>query len=190
MPFEFKPFDALPEVIIIEPKAFPDERGWFAETYKKSEFAKYGIASNFPQDNYSRSTSKGILRGLHYQKEPAAQGKLVRCTVGEVFDVAVDIRKGSPTYGKWISATLSAENRHMIWVPPGFAHGVLTTTDIAELMYKVTCEYSQSHDRGIRWNDPAIGVKWPVVDPILSKKDADAPLLKDADNNFVWRNTA
>ena len=186
MPFNFKRFDNLPEVILIEPRVFPDERGWFAETYKKSEFGRQGIELDFVQDNHSCSTSRGILRGLHYQNEPAAQGKLVRCILGEIFDVAVDIRKGSPTYGQWVSAILSAQNRIMIWVPPGFAHGVLTTTDIAEIAYKVTFEYSPTHDRGIRWNDPTIGIKWPVVNPILSKKDAEAPMLKDADNDFLW----
>ena len=190
MPFEFKPFEHLPEVIVIEPKAFADERGWFAETYKKSKFTENGIAPEFIQDNHSRSTSKDILRGLHFQKEPAAQGKLVRCIVGEVFDVAVDIRRGSPTYCRWVSTTLSAENKRMIWVPPGFAHGVLTTSVIAEIVYKVTSEYSPNDDRSIRWNDPDIGIKWPVAKPILSKKDAEAPLLRDADNNFVWRKSA
>jgi dTDP-4-dehydrorhamnose 3,5-epimerase len=187
MPFEFKPFDLLPEVILVETKAFPDARGWFAETYKKSEFAKNRIAYEFLQDNYSRSTTKGILRGLHFQNEPAAQGKLVRCVAGEVFDVAVDIRRGSPTYGSWVSVNLSAENKRMVWVPPGFAHGVLTVADVAEIIYKVTSEYSPFHDRSIRWNDPEIGVDWPVANPILSKKDAEAPLLRDSDCNFVWR---
>jgi len=186
MPFTFKRFESLPEVMIIEPRIFSDERGWFGETYKKSDFQAHGINFDFVQDNHSRSTSRGTLRGLHFQKEPAAQGKLVRCIVGEIFDVAVDIRKGSPTYAKWVSATLSAENRTMVWVPPGFAHGVLTTTDIAEIAYKVTSEYSQTHDRSVRWNDPAIGIKWPVANPTLSKKDAEASLLKDVDNNFVW----
>ena len=187
MPFNFKRCESIPEVTIIEPRIFSDERGWFAETYKKEEFEGQGINFTFVQDNHSRSTSRGILRGLHFQKEPAAQGKLVRCIVGEIFDVAVDIRKGSPTYGKWVSATLSAENRAMIWVPLGFAHGVLTMTEIAEISYKVTSEYSPSHDRGVRWNDPGIGIKWPIANPILSKKDAEAPLLKDVDNNFVWK---
>ena len=187
MPFNFKRYESIPEVMIIEPRIFSDERGWFAETYKKRDFVAQGINSTFVQDNHSRSTSRGILRGLHFQDEPAAQGKLVRCIVGEIFDVAVDIRKGSPTYGQWVSATLSAENRAMIWVPLGFAHGVLTMTEIAEISYKVTSEYSPSHDRGVRWNDTAIGIKWPVANPILSKKDAEAPLLKDVDNNFVWK---
>jgi dTDP-4-dehydrorhamnose 3,5-epimerase len=187
MPFEFKRSESLPDVILVDPRVFPDERGWFAETYKKSDFTKHGVPFEFPQDNHSRSTARGILRGLHFQKEPAAQGKLVRCIVGEIFDVAVDIRQGSPTYSKWVSAILSTENERMIWIPPGFAHGVLTLTDITEIMYKVTFEYSPSHDRAIRWNDPSIGIKWPISNPILSKKDAEAPFLKTVDNNFVWR---
>jgi dTDP-4-dehydrorhamnose 3,5-epimerase len=187
MPFTFRRFEQMPEVVLIEPRMFPDERGWFGETYKKSDFTRQGIGLDFSQDNHSRSTAKEILRGLHFQKEPAAQGKLVRCVAGEVFDVAVDIRKGSPRYAKWVSANLSADNHVMIWVPPGFAHGVLTMSDVAEIMYKVTSEYSPSNDRSIRWNDPEIGVKWPVTRPILSKKDAEAPLLRDVDNNFVWK---
>jgi dTDP-4-dehydrorhamnose 3,5-epimerase len=186
MPFDFRRSKILPDVIIIEPRVFRDERGWFAETYKKSEFEAFGITLPFLQDNLSRSMSMGVLRGLHFQKEPAAQGKLIRCVVGEVFDVAVDIRKGSPTYGKWDSEILSAHNQSTVWVPPGYAHGFLTTTDIAEVEYKVTSEYSKTHDRSVRWNDPALGIKWPTTNPIVSRKDAEAPLLKDADNNFVW----
>ena len=186
LPFSFKRFDGLPEVITVEPQLRDDERGWFMETYKKSEFSNQGIIEDFLQDNHSHSTGKGVLRGLHFQRRPAAQGKLVRCVVGEVFDVAVDIRKGSPTYGRWVSAPLSAENRRMIWIPVGFAHGFLTMTNTAQVEYKVTAEYSREHDRGIRWDDPAIGIKWPVQNPILSRKDAEAPLLKDADNNFAW----
>jgi dTDP-4-dehydrorhamnose 3,5-epimerase len=187
MPFKFSRFGNLPEVVMIEPETHSDERGWFAETYKKREFEAHGIAFDFVQDNHSRSTSRGMLRGLHFQKEPAAQGKLVRCVLGDVFDVAVDIRKGSPTYAKWVSATLSADNHAMMWIPPVFAHGVQTTSDVAEVIYKVTSEYSPSHDRSIRWNDPAIGIDWPVANPILSKKDAKAPLLHDVDNNFIWK---
>jgi len=186
MTFRFKHFESLPEVIMIEPRTVPDERGWFAETYKKRDFETEGIIFDFVQDNHSRSTSRGILRGLHFQKEPAAQGKLVGCILGEIYDVAVDIRKGSPTYAKWVSATLSEENHAMMWVPPGFAHGFLTTSDISEVTYKLTSEYSPSHDRSVRWSDPAIGINWPVVNPILSKRDAEAPLLNDVDNNFVW----
>ena len=186
MPFRFNRFGELPEIATVEPQAVSDERGWFLETYKKSEFLKQGITQDFLQDNHSCSTFKGVLRGLHFQKRPAEQGKLVRCVVGEIFDVAVDIRKGSPTYGKWVSAILSAKNRLMIWIPAGFAHGFLTATDVAEVEYKVTAEYSGALDRAIRWNDPDIGIKWPLTNPILSKKDAEAPVLKDADNNLAW----
>jgi dTDP-4-dehydrorhamnose 3,5-epimerase len=185
MPFDFRRSEVLPEVMIIEPRVFSDERGWFSETYRRTDFEAHGIKLGFVQDNHSRSTG-ATLRGLHFQKEPAAQGKLVRCIAGEVFDVAVDIRKGSPTYARWISTILSAENRLMTWVPPGFAHGFLTTSEIAELEYKVTSEYSSNHDRSVLWNDPAIGIKWPIDNPVLSTKDARAPLLRDADNNFVW----
>jgi len=187
MPFRFQRFDDLPEVATVEPKALDDERGWFMETYRKSEFSNQGVSEVFLQDNHSYSTAKGVLRGLHFQKQPYAQGKLVRCVVGEIYDVAVDIRKGSPTYRRWVSATLSAENRRMIWIPVGFAHGLLTITDIAEVEYKVTTEYSNSHDRAIRWNDPDIGIKWPIKKLILSSRDAQAPFLKDVDNDLVWR---
>jgi dTDP-4-dehydrorhamnose 3,5-epimerase len=185
MSFTFKRFETLPEVVMVEPRIYSDERGWFVETFKKSDFEAGGIPSDFVQDNHSRSTSRGILRGLHFQKHPAAQGKLVRCVLGEIFDVVVDIRKGSQTYAKWVSATLSAENHAMIWIPPGFAHGVLTTSEMAEVLYKVTSEYSPTLDRSIRWNDIAIGIRWPITNPILSQRDAEAPLLKDIDNNFV-----
>ncbi len=187
MPFQFRPQQPIPDVILIEPKAFGDDRGWFMETYKRSEFEANGIRVEFRQDNHSRSTAKGVIRGLHYQKDPAAQGKLVRCVDGAIYDVAVDIREGSPTYGRWVAAELSAEDRRMLWVPPGFAHGFCTLTDASEVVYKATAEYSAPHDRGIRWNDPAIGVTWPVKSPMLSPKDAQAPLLADADNNFQWR---
>jgi dTDP-4-dehydrorhamnose 3,5-epimerase len=187
MPFRFKRFDELLDVATIEPQVIVDVRGWFMETYKRSEFSMLGIPQDFPQDNHSCSVVKGVLRGLHFQKQPAAQGKLVRCVVGEVFDVAVDIRKGSPTYGRWVSTILSGKNRRMIWIPVGFAHGFLTTTDVAEVEYKVTAEYSSAHDRAIRWNDPGIGIEWPIRNPILSRKDSEAPFLKDADNNFVWK---
>jgi dTDP-4-dehydrorhamnose 3,5-epimerase len=187
MPFEFKRFSELPEIILIEPRVFADERGWFMEAYKKSEFARQGINAEFNQDNRSRSTAKGTIRGLHYQNEPAAQGKVVCCIVGEILDVAVDIRKGSPTYGRWVSAVLSEENHRALWIPSGFAHGLCTMAEVTEIGYKVTAEYSASHDRSIRWNDPSIGIKWPTMTPILSKKDAEAPFLRDADNNHIWR---
>jgi len=184
VPFKFKPVPGLPDVIVIEPEAFVDERGWFLESYRKSEFEKHGIPSEFIQDNHSRSTESGTLRGLHFQKTPAAQAKLVRCVVGEIFDVAVDIRKGSPTYSKWFSTILSSKNHLMTWIPVGFAHGFLTTTNVAEVEYKVTAEYSSVLDRAILWNDPHIGINWPTSSPVLSSKDAKAPLLEDADNDF------
>lgn len=187
MPFNFfKRLDGLPDIVLIEPKAFGDDRGWFMETYKASDFAKHGIPPVFPQDNHSRSTAKHTIRGLHYQLEPAGMGKLVRCTEGAIYDVAVDIRKGSPTYGRWVAVELTAENRQMLWVPAGFAHGFCTLTDVAEAMYKCSSEYSPAHDRAIRWNDPGLGITWPTTAPIVSAKDAGAPLLSEADNNFVW----
>jgi len=185
LPFSFKSFETLPEVTLVEPSVHSDERGWFIEAFKRSDFDVHGITLEFVQDNYSRSNARGVLRGLHFQKRPAAQGKLVRCLLGEIFDVAIDIRRGSRTYAKWISAHLSCENHLMLWIPPGFAHGMLTLSEVAEVAYKVTSEYSSAHDRSIRWNDPEIGIKWPVQNPILSHKDNEAPLLKDADNNFT-----
>ena len=190
MGFDFKPSKILTEILKIQPDTYDDERGWFAETYKKSKFAEHGIGYEFVQDNHSKSVAKGVLRGLHYQKAPAAQGKLVRCILGEVFDVAVDIRKGSPTYGRWISTYLSAKQPAMVWIPEGFAHGILSMTEETDIAYKVTCEFNAAHDRNIRWNDPAIGIQWPISNPILSKKDSEAPLLKDADNNFQLKRKA
>ena len=186
MPFEFVK-TSIPGVILVKPRVFGDERGFFMETYKKSDFEKAGIDTDFVQDNHSKSV-KGVLRGLHYQLEPEAQGKLVRCIRGKIFDVAVDIRRGSPTFGKWIGVELSEENKLMLWIPKGFAHGFLTLSEEAEIVYKVSgAEYSPEHDRGIRWNDPDIGIKWPLEgEPILSEKDRIAPLLKDAEVNFVY----
>jgi dTDP-4-dehydrorhamnose 3,5-epimerase len=186
MPFDFKPLD-LPGLLLVEPKVFRDPRGWFLEMYKRSEFAKAGIDATFVQDNYARSVGKGTLRGLHYQKEPAAQGKLIRVVVGEIHDVVVDIRKGSPTFGKWAAVVLSEENKRMLWVPPGFAHGYCATSDVSEIVYKVTHEYSPAHERAIRWNDPQLAIPWPAAEPLLSEKDAKAPLFRDADNDFAWR---
>ncbi|GAB6077184.1 dTDP-4-dehydrorhamnose 3,5-epimerase [Desulfurobacterium crinifex] len=186
MPFEFIRTE-IPEVIIVKPKVFSDERGFFMETYKKSDFVKVGIDTDFVQDNHSKSV-KGVLRGLHYQLEPKAQGKLVRCIKGRIFDVAVDIRKGSPTFGKWVGVELSEENKLMLWIPKGFAHGFLTLSEEAEIVYKVSGgEYSPEHDRSIRWNDPDIGIEWPLEgEPILSEKDKIAPFLKDAEVNLVY----
>jgi dTDP-4-dehydrorhamnose 3,5-epimerase len=184
MPFTFHKL-AIPDVIRIDVRVFEDERGFFMETYGAAEFAAHGIPLSFVQDNYSYSM-RGVLRGLHYQKEPAAQGKLVRCALGEVYDVAVDIRRGSPTYGRWVGEVLSAENRRQLYVPPGFAHGFCVLGDAAGVAYKVTADYAPDLDRGIRWDDPEIAVQWPVADPVLSPKDAALPTLADADHNFGW----
>jgi len=183
MPFSFEKTE-LDGVILITPKVFFDERGFFFESYKKSDFFGIGIAEEFIQDNHSKSI-KGVLRGLHFQKEPKAQGKLVRCIDGEIFDVAVDICKGSPTFGRWFGTILSSENKKMLWIPKGFAHGFLTLSETAEVVYKVSgSEYSQMNDAGIRWNDPLIGIGWPLErcgleKPVLSAKDEDLPLLKE-----------
>jgi dTDP-4-dehydrorhamnose 3,5-epimerase len=177
MPFKSKHL-AIPDVILIEPKIFPDERGFFMESYKYSEFAAFGIEKHFVQDNHSRST-RGVLRGLHYQKAPKAQGKLVRVVVGEIFDVGVDIRKDSPTYGKWVGEVLSAENKRMLYIPAGFAHGFCVLSKEAEVLYKTTEEYAPEYDAGIIWNDPDIGINWPIERPILSKKDAALPMLRE-----------
>jgi dTDP-4-dehydrorhamnose 3,5-epimerase len=168
----------LPGVLLIEPKVFADARGFFLETYNAARFKEIGVGAAFVQDNQSRS-ARGVLRGLHYQ-EPNPQGKLVRCTRGVLFDVAVDIRKGSPHFGKWFGAELSEENLRMLWIPPGFAHGFCAMSDVADLSYKCTELYDAKSDRAILWNDPDIGIEWPVAGPVLSPKDAAAPRLKDA----------
>jgi len=165
-------------VILIEPKLFADDRGFFMETYHAERFAQHGIPQTFVQDNHSRSR-RGVLRGLHYQ-DPLPQGKLVRCTRGALFDVAVDVRRGSPAFGKWFGAELSDENRKQLWIPPGFAHGFCALTDDADLVYKCTSLYRGEYDRVIIWNDPDIGIAWPVSSPLLSPKDAAAPRLRDA----------
>lgn len=176
----------IPDVILIKPKVFGDERGFFMETYKKPLFAANNINEEFIQDNHSKS-AKGVLRGLHYQLNPKAQGKLVRCVSGAVFDVAVDIRRDSPTFGKWAGFELSATNKHMLWIPPGFAHGFLTLEDNTEFLYKTTNGYAPELDRGIKFDDPAIGIDWPQISGLLlSEKDKQQPLLKDAEINFVY----
>ena len=185
MGFVFKKLE-IPDVILIKPEVFEDERGFFMETYKISDFKNAGIEYNFVQDNHSRS-KKGVLRGLHYQLEPMAQGKLIRCIRGRIWDVVVDIRKGSPWYGKWIGVELSEENKLMLWIPPGFAHGFVALENDTEVIYKVTKEYAPELDRGIIWNDPDIGIEWPVDNPILSEKDSKLPRLKEAENNFVYK---
>lgn len=185
MPFSFKRL-AIPDVVLIEPKVFPDGRGFFMEAYKYSDFAAFGIKEQFVQDNHSRS-KKGVLRGLHYQRPPKAQGKLVRVVLGEIFDVAVDIRKGSPWYGKWVGETLSAENRLMLYIPIGFAHGFCALSETAEVVYKTTEEYAPEYDAGIIWNDPEIGIDWPIKGPVVSPKDAELLPLKKVGNDFVYQ---
>jgi len=184
MPFTFTRLE-IPEVLLVEAKTFGDARGFFIETYKRSDFVTQGISHPFVQDNYSHSI-RGVLRGLHYQKEPAAQGKLVAVVRGEIVDVAVDIRHGSPTYGRWVSVILSDTNHQMLYVPVGFAHGFCVLSAEADVVYKATAEYAPELERGIRWDDPALGIRWPVHDPILSPNDTRLPPLQQADHYFVY----
>ncbi|HPS57700.1 MAG TPA: dTDP-4-dehydrorhamnose 3,5-epimerase [Spirochaetota bacterium] len=179
MPFVFNKCE-ISGPVIVEPRVFGDDRGFFLESYKKTDFINNGIDVEFRQDNHSLS-SRGVLRGLHYQKPPFAQAKLVRVVKGSVWDVAVDIRKNSSTYKKWIAVELSAENKKMVFIPEGFAHGFIALTDEVQLMYKCSNEYSPQHDAGIIWNDPELAIKWPVANPLLSDKDLLLPLLKDAE---------
>jgi dTDP-4-dehydrorhamnose 3,5-epimerase len=169
---------SLPGVLLIEPTVIADDRGFFMETYHLDRFSEAGIEATFVQDNHSRS-ARGVLRGLHYQ-EPNPQGKLVRCTRGSLFDVAVDIREGSPTFGKWTGVELSESNRRMLWVPPGFAHGFCALADESDLVYKCTALYEREHDHAILWNDPEIAIAWPLSAPLLSPKDAAAAPLRTA----------
>ena len=182
MPFKFKRLE-IPDVILVDAQAFSDERGFFMESFKESIFNVNGINTRFVQDNYSHSL-RGVLRGLHYQKDPKAQAKLVIVTSGEIFDVAVDMRKGSSTYGKWIGEILSDKNHRLLYIPEGFAHGFCVLSDRADVLYKVNSEYSPEHERGILWNDPDISIKWPTDKPVMIKKDLELPVLKNADNDF------
>lgn len=170
-------------MVHVQPNVIEDERGYFLERYNKREFVSAGIASELLQENLSYS-SRDVIRGLHYQLNPVAQAKLVGAVFGEVFDVAVDIRVGSPTYGKWVGRRLSSTKQDMLYVPEGFAHGFCVTSDIAVVVYHVNSEYSRLMERGIRWNDPDIGIEWPIHTPVVSDKDSTLPLLKHADNNF------
>lgn len=177
----------LPGVLIVEPKIFGDHRGWFMETFNNAFFQEAGIQLNFVQDNQSFSAVKGTLRGLHYQLNPKAQAKLVRCNKGAIFDVAIDIRKGSPTFGKWFGIELTAENKKQLLIPKGFAHGFMTITDDVEVQYKVDGLYAPECEGGIIWNDPIIGIKWPMeINPVLSAKDEKAPTLQEAEINFIY----
>lgn len=173
---------AIPDVVLIEPKVFGDARGFFMETWNAREFAKNGLDFTFVQDNHSRS-SRGTLRGLHYQiRQP--QGKLVRVVIGEVFDVAVDLRRSSATFGKWVSVVLSADNKRQLWIPPGFAHGFYVTSEVAEFEYKCTDFYAPEYERSLRWDDSALAISWPLANsqpPVLSPKDANAVPLANAE---------
>jgi len=173
---------AIPDVFLFEPRVFGDDRGFFFESFNQAKFeAAIGRKVNFVQDNHSRS-AKNVLRGLHYQIQQP-QGKLVRVVQGEVFDVAVDIRKSSPTFGQWVGEILSAENKRQLWVPEGFAHGFVVLSDTAEFLYKTTDYYAPAHERSIAWNDPAIGIRWPISgEPVLSAKDQQGKSLADAEH--------
>jgi dTDP-4-dehydrorhamnose 3,5-epimerase len=171
----------LKEVVLIEPRVFEDDRGFFMETFNGPRFESNGLPTLFVQDNHSLSKTKGTLRGLHYQIAPMAQGKLVRCLRGSILDVVVDIRRESPTFKHWIAEVLSGDNKRQLWVPVGFAHGFVTLEADTEVTYKVTEPYSPEHDRAIRWDDPELAVQWGITHPILSAKDEGAKLLKDAE---------
>ena len=177
----------LPDIHIIEPAVFGDSRGWFMESWSLEKMQKLGVGSyNFVQDNHSYSASKGVLRGIHFQNGNSAQTKLVRCARGAVLDVAVDLRKGSPTYKKWVAVELSAENKRQLLIPRGFGHGFLTLTDDVEFLYKTDNPYNAVLDRCIRWNDSDLGIDWGIECPIISEKDANAPFLNDSDCDFIW----
>ena len=177
----------LQGVYILEPQVFGDARGWFMESWSQRKMEEAGIRAEFLQDNQSFSAQKGTLRGLHYQLNPMCQAKLLRCTRGKIFDVAVDIRKGSPSYAQWTGVELSAENKKQLFIPRGFAHGFITLTDDVEVQYKADNYYAPECDGNIRWDDPEIGIKWPIAPVILSEKDKNAPLLKERTNlNFVY----
>ena len=171
---------ALPQVLVYEPAVFGDDRGFFMETFRSRWFDELGLTYDFVQDNFSRS-AQGVLRGLHYQVVQP-QGKLVRAVSGAIFDVAVDLRRSSPFFGRWAGVELSADNKQALWIPPGFGHGFYTLTPLAEVMYKCTSYYAPEHDRNIRWDDPDIGIEWPLKAPVqLSGKDSQAPRLQDAE---------
>ena len=178
---QFTPLE-IRDVVLVTPRVFEDERGFFMESFREDRFIAAGITARFVQGNHSAS-SRGVLRGLHYQVQQA-QGKLLRCVAGEIFDVAVDLRRSSPTFGRWVSAVLSVQNKQMLWVPPGFAHGFYVMSERAELLYKTTDYYAPQHERSLLWNDSALGIPWPLVDglpPILSKKDAEGTPLSQAE---------
>ncbi|NLU51723.1 MAG: dTDP-4-dehydrorhamnose 3,5-epimerase [Clostridiaceae bacterium] len=177
----------IKDLFIIEPILFGDNRGWFFESYSKLKLSEHGIECDFVQDNHSFSALKGTLRGLHFQLNPKAQAKLVRCTRGSILDVAVDLRKGSPTYKQWVAIELSADNKKQLFIPKGFAHGFVTLTDNVEVQYKTDEYYAPEYDRSIAYNDEELNVQWGIDNPILSNKDRNAPSLKDSDVNFIYQ---
>ena len=184
MVFTFKKLQ-IPEVILVTSKSFPDKRGFFLENFKNSEFTTNEIKTKFVQDNFSHSI-EGVLRGLHYQKNPKAQAKLITAINGKIFDVAVDIRKNSPTFGKWVGEILSNKNHKSLYVPEGFAHGFAVLSENVDVFYKVSNEYSQENERGIIWNDPTINIPWSIKQPLISEKDNLLPVLKNIDTNFTY----
>ncbi len=184
MSFKFKRLE-IPDVVLVEPKKIGDARGFFVEVYKSSDFNSFGIDKQIVQINYSKS-QKSVLRGLHYQKEPCAQAKLVRVVQGEIFDVVVDIRKGSPSYGKWVGVNLDSDSMNMLYVPEGFAHGFLTLSDEAEIEYYCSSVYSPENERGIIYNDSTLNISWPEENLLLSKKDLENPQLDKSDNDFIY----
>ena len=188
MPFTFKRL-SMPDVILVQPKSFSDDRGFFLESFKESDFVSNGINVKFVQDNISHSVLD-VIRGLHFQKSPKAQAKLVTAIKGEIFDVVVDIRKDSPTYGKWISEILSDKDHKLLYVPEGFAHGFCVLSKEAYVYYKVSNEYSPEHERGIIWNDPKLNIDWSISKPIVSGDDTKLPLFENLDNDFVYKNTS
>ena len=187
MSFTFKRL-SIPDVILVEPQSFSDDRGFFFESFKESDFFSNGIDKKFVQDNFSHSVH-GVIRGLHFQKAPKAQAKLVTVLKGKIFDVAVDIRKNSPTYGKWVSEILSDNTHNLLYVPEGFAHGFCVLSKEAYVHYKVSNEYSPEHERGIIWNDPKLNIDWSISKPIISDDDNKLPLFENLDNDFVYKNT-
>lgn len=176
MPFEFVPLP-ISGVVLIRPKVFKDDRGFFLETYERKAFEAGGVRGEFVQDNQSHSNNRGVLRGLHFQREPHAQAKLVRCVQGRIFDVAVDLRRGSPSYGKHVATELSGERLEILYVPRGFAHGYLTLTQDCEVHYKVDAPYTPAAEGGLIWNDPAVAIPWPAKDPALNDRDRRWPRL-------------
>src|SRR5438309_1391083 len=188
VPPRFSRLETIPDVMLIEPQVWRDQRGWFVEAYRASDYAAAGIVTDLVQENQSFSASRFVLRGLHFQIEPKAQAKLVRCLEGRIFDVVVDLRRGSPTYARYASTILNADEPRLVWVPSGFAHGFLTLSARASVVYQQTAEYSPRHERAIRWNDPQLAIPWPLegASPLMSRKDAEAPFLAEVEDQFVW----